>query len=110
MVPWRTDRRTRGAQSVGTATAPPRFAHVLTERKAECAIRRKVTRCSMTPCVASKRCMRARLWRCTLPSLESELSNEFEYEAVEMKIKVLGPGCSKCRTTIGIIAKGLPGP
>ena len=50
-------------------------------------------------------CMRARLWRCTLPSLESELSNEFEYEAVEMKIKVLGPGCSKCRTTIGIIER-----
>ena len=44
-------------------------------------------------------------WRGTLPSLESELSNEFEYEAVEMKIKVLGPGCSKCRTTIGIIER-----
>ena len=33
------------------------------------------------------------------------MSNEFEHGVIEMKIKALGSGCSKCRTTIGMIER-----
>jgi|GEM_PF-4361613 len=34
-----------------------------------------------------------------------QVINQFERKGFEMEIKVLGSGCSKCRSTIGIIER-----
>ena len=49
----------------------------------------------LSPCIFSLRFERAPI----------QSSCKFEHEVIELEIKVLGSGCSKCRVTIGMIER-----